>query len=101
MKNKYAHNSSISPQALKKLKKDIVAEIEQRTLNLRTEAMMLAFGATLAERGVNEEEIFKILSSADDKMGQFTTLYSLDAFRQHIVDCYNFDVRISSDDGNS
>jgi hypothetical protein len=77
------------------LKKQIMEDVLKRVDVGRIEAMMLCFGATLAERGLDVKEIFEILDESDKKLGVFNDIKSLETFRSYIVENYGFDINAS------
>lgn len=99
---KYKALSLHEKLAAEQKRQQMVDEILQKVENTKTEAMMLSFGAAMKEvLNLDNDIIFKVLQSADDKMGKYNTIESLDAFRSHIIEAYGFDIRTEPDERTS
>lgn len=85
----------VRAKMIKEIKESLYEQIVNEVASVQAEALMLAFGAALAQlHGFNEEQIIQVLDAADQKMAGFWSLNDLEAFREKVKEECGFDVQI-------
>lgn len=75
------------------LREKLINDTIKKMDNARTRAFYLSFGAAMIEElGIDLDTLMRVFKSADDKMGKYNTMNSLQEFEDYIADTYDFGI---------